>query len=142
LKKTKDWLLLGLGLGMVLATTVTLDVVSHFPRSRPPVAMTAVHPGGVDGAGLGRAYAPTVVASLSEAWSAAADTLEKGKTMVEAQETLHETWQKSRSKTFVATVVPQFAKVLAEGNEPKDDAQRARVVALWREFARGLKGGR
>jgi hypothetical protein len=41
-----------------------------------------------------------------------------------------------------ASVAPEFAKTLAEGAEPKDDAQRAQVVALWRSFARGLKGGR
>jgi hypothetical protein len=138
LKPIKHWLLVGLGLGLFLATAVTLDLVSQVPRNPPPVStMTSV-----DGAQLGKAYARSVVVSLSESWTAAADTLAQGKSMAEAQETLQQTWQELRVKDFVASVEPDFAKVLAEGNEPRDDAQRAEVVALWRAFARGLKGGR
>jgi hypothetical protein len=136
-KPIKHWLLVGTGLGLFLATAVTLDLVSQVPRNPPPVTMTRV-----DGAQLGKAYARSVVASLSESWNAAADTLAQGKSMAEAQETLQQTWQELRVKDFVAGVAPDFAQVLAEGSEPRDDAQRAEVVALWRAFARGLKGGR
>ena len=81
-------------------------------------------------------------ATLSEAWDAAADALVQGKTVAEAQATLQQTWKAARAKAFVASVAPEFAKVLPEGAEPKDDAQRAQVVALWKAFATGLKGGR
>jgi hypothetical protein len=137
LKSIKHWLLLGLGLGGFLATAVTLDLVRHVPTSNATAPVTLV-----DGEQLGRAYAPTVVASLSDAWDAAADALGQGKSLTEAQEILQQTWQELRAKAFVATVANDFAKVLPEGTEPSDDVQRAEVVTLWRAFARGLKGGR
>ena len=137
MKSIKHWLLLGLGVGGFLATAVTLDLVKHVPTSTSTAPVILV-----DGEKLGRAYAPTVVASLSEAWNAAADALGQGKSLTESQEILQQTWQELRAKAFVADVGPDFAKVLPEGTEPIDDAQRAEVVALWRAFARGLKGGR
>jgi hypothetical protein len=129
-KTIKDWLLLLMGLA--LAGVLTFEFVSH--RRANPVAPTP--------AALGRAYATTVVVTLADAWVAAADALEKGKTVVEARTALQDGWQAARTKAFVASVAPEFAKVLPEASEPKDNAQRAQAVALWREFARGLKGGR
>lgn len=134
MKTPKDWLILVLG--MALAALTTYEVVTR--QAHPAPSPAAV----VDGAKLGRAYATTVVATLSDAWNAAADSLGQGKTMAEAQAALQQNWQAARAKAFVAAVAPEFAKVLTEGAEPKDDAQRAQVVALWRAFARGLKGGR
>ncbi len=134
MKTFKDWLILGLG--MALAVLTTFEVVTRQPQETPgPVPA-------VDGATLGRAYATTVVATLSDAWNAAADALVRGQTMAEAQATLQQNWQAARAKAFVASVAPEFARALPEGDEPKDDAQRDAVVALWRAFARGLKGGR
>jgi hypothetical protein len=129
-KTIKDWLLLLVGLA--LAGLVTFDLVSRRPASPAPPTPAA----------LGRAYATTVVATLADAWIAAADALEKGKAVADARSALQDGWQAARTKAFVASVAPEFAKVLAEGAEPKDAAQRAQAVALWREFARGLKGGR
>lgn len=134
MKTSKDWLILVLG--MVLAALMTFEVVTRLPHPAPSPSSV------VDGAKLGRAYAPEVISTLSDAWNAAADTLAQGKTVAEAQATLQQTWQAGRAKAFAATVAPAFAAALPEGAEPKDDAQRARVAALWRAFARGLKGGR
>ena len=134
MKTFKDWMILVLG--MALAAVATFEVVTRLPHAAPSPAPA------VDGAKLGRAYASSGVATLSDAWGAAADSLGRGKTVAEAQAALQQNWQAARAKAFVASVAPEFSKVLADGAEPKDDAQRARVVALWRGFARGLKGGR
>ena len=99
-------------------------------------------PAAVDGVKLGRAYAPALAPALGEAWEAAAGAIEAGKGMGEAQETLQATFKAARVKAFTDKVAPEFAKVLAEGAEPKDAAARSEVANLWRGFARGLKGGR
>lgn len=135
MKTFKDWLILGMGLA--LAALATFDVVSRFHAAPAPTTVPTV-----DGAKLGRAYAKTVVSTLSDAWNAAADAVGQGKTMAEAQAALQQNWQAARSKAFAASTAPEFAKVLADGAEPKDEAQRGEVAALWRAFARGLKGGR
>ncbi len=122
-----------MGLAVVsLATYVVIDL-----RSGTKTQETTV-----DGAALGRAYAPAVVSTLSDAWSAAADALAQGKTVSGAQAVLQDTWKANRVSAFTAKVAPGFTKVMAEATEPKDPTQRAEVVALWRGFARGLKGGR
>lgn len=96
----------------------------------------------VDGVSLGKVFAPSVSATLGDAWDAAADALEQGKTVSEAQSALQQTWQDGRVKAFTSKVAPEFSRVLTEGAEPTDPSKRAEVVKLWRDFASGLKGGR
>ena len=96
----------------------------------------------VNGKALGRSFAPTVSSCLGDAWLAAANALEQGKDISEAQAALQSAWQDSRIKAFSAKVAPEFVKVLPEGLEPTDPSKRAEVVQLWRDFAAGLKGGR
>ncbi len=96
----------------------------------------------VNGKLLGRSFAPTVASNLGDAWLAAANALEQGKTVPEAQAALQLAWQDARVKAFSAKVAPEFIKVLPEGQEPNTPAARAEVVKLWRDFAAGLKGGR
>ena len=99
-------------------------------------------PPSINGRNLGRAYAPVVVSTLADGWLAAAKAIEDGKSIVDAQKALQETWHDGRTKVFAAKVAPDFARLLASGQEPKDAEQRAAVVKLWRDFAAGLKGGR
>ncbi len=96
----------------------------------------------VDGKALGRTFAPSTSSSLGEGWQAAADALEKGKSIADAQSALQDAWKDARVKAFSARVAPEFARVLTEGAEPTDPAKRAEVVKLWRDFASGLKGER
>lgn len=94
----------------------------------------------VNGAALGRDYARVLAETYADAWRAAAETLEKGGTVADAQKVLQGAWTASRVKAFKSRVAPQFARVLPEGEEPTDAASRARVATLWRSFASGLKG--
>jgi len=94
----------------------------------------------VEGKSLGRAFAPAAAAALGDGWKAAADALEKGKTVGESQSALQDAWKDARIRAFAARVAPEFARVLTEGAEPTDPAKRAEVVKLWRDFASGLKG--
>jgi hypothetical protein len=114
--------------------------VVAYDHLTPRLPMAA--PPAVDGKALGRAYAPAVAASLSVGWLAAADALEQGKSVPEAQAALHSAWQAARTRAFSSRVTPVFSRVLPEGAEPTDPETRAEVVRLWRDFASGLKGGR
>jgi hypothetical protein len=134
MKPLKDFLMPALI--VALGAIVVLD---HASPRRPP-ASPAVP--AVSGQALGAVYAPMLVASYSDAWMAAARTLEEGKPVALAQQTLQETWKGARAKAFTEHVTPSFSLVLPEGTEPATDQQRAQVVALWRGFARGLKGDR
>jgi hypothetical protein len=111
-------------------------------HGRVSTRTVAAKGGAVDGLALGKAFAPVLASSYADAWMAAAGDLEHGKSAVEAQKTLQETWKNGRVKAFTTMVAPSFSAVLPEGSEPTSPEHRARVVALWRSFAGGLKGGK
>jgi hypothetical protein len=103
----------------------------------PPAPVAAA-----DGVALGRSYAPVLASTYGDGWTAAADSLEKGGAVGDAQKALQDTWRDARERAFAARVTPAFARVLPEGAEPSTPEKRAEVVKLWRDFARGLKGGK
>ena len=114
-------------------------VIAHdhfFPRD------PADRPSLVDGKALGRSFAPLAASTLAEGWIAAADAIDAGKTVAEAQVSLQQAWKDARAKAFAAKVAPGLNVVLPEGAEPSDPAKRAEVSKLWRDFAAGLKGAR
>ena len=113
-------------------------VHDHLVPREPAVVV----PAAVDGKTLGRKFAGSVAGAFGDAWAAAAEALEAGKSMADAQSTLQTKWRAARADAFAAQVTPEFSKVLGEGAEPVDPAGRAAVVKLWRDFAAGLKGGR
>jgi hypothetical protein len=117
---------------LVLAGVVAFEHLAHRQAPTPPPVPT------VNGQALGRAYAPMLLASYSDAWLAAAKALEEGKPVAEAQKALQEAWKDARVKAFTNHVGSSFARVLPEGAEPTTPEQRAEVVKLWRDFARGL----
>ena len=96
----------------------------------------------VDGKALGKKFVGPLGSSFGSAWLVAADSLEQGKSVADAQAALQSRWQDERASAFATLVTPGFARVLPEGTEPTTPAQRAEVVKLWRDFATGLKGGR
>ena len=105
---------------------------------REPAAVSPV----VNGKILGQKFAGAVAGSFGDAWLLAADTLEQGKSVADAQVALQTGWQDGRTKAFTLLVTPEFSKVLLEGTEPATPAQRTEVIKLWRDFAAGLKGGK
>jgi hypothetical protein len=88
---------------------------------------------------LGKAYAPVLASTYADAWRVAAETLENGGTVAQAQKVLQDEWNAGRARAFKTQVIPALAQILPEGTEPADAAARARVVAAWRDFAAGLK---
>jgi len=122
----------------VLVFTV-VAFIDH--RIQRPVPAPSPVPA-VAGQVLGRTYAPLLLSSYGDAWLAAAQTLEEGKSVAEAQKTLQETWKDARVKSFTDHVAPSFGLILAEGAEPSTPEKRAQVVKLWRDFAGGLRGDR
>jgi type IV secretory pathway TrbL component len=134
------WLLaLALCLGLLVLADIGINVARWY-RGAPPAPTPG--PAGVDGVAIGRAYAPKLVATYATAWDQAAGALETGKTVGDAQKAFQETWAAERAKAFAADVEPGFSRVLAAGQEPADPAQRSAVTRLWRDFAKGLRGGR
>ncbi len=128
----KEWLT---PMALVVMSAVMLH--DHFsPRVSPTPEST------VNGATLGRAYAPVLLSTYADAWVAAAKTLEEGKSVSEAQKTLQDTWKDARVQAFKGDVLPGFSLVLPEGTEPSEATKRTQVAELWRAFAKGLKGGR
>jgi hypothetical protein len=136
---------------VVIVALAGVVIHDHGPFQRPPAGPPAPAPAptpapapvpvpgpGVSGQALGRAYAPLLLASYGEAWLAAARTLEEGKPVAAAQQTLQDTWKAARVQAFTEHVVPSFALVLPEGAEPASPEKRAEVVKLWRDFAHGL----
>lgn len=119
----------------VIAVMVIFAYDHFYPRQ-------AVGPAAVDGKALARSYAASLAPDLAVGWAAAADALDRGKTVAESQAALQAAWQAARIASFSGKVGPAFAAVLPEGAEPTDPARRAEVVKLWRDFAAGLKGGK
>ncbi len=122
-----------------VAIVIVTGALFHGRVSTRPVAAKVA---AVDGMALGKAFAPVLTSTYADAWMAAAGDLEHGRSPVEAQKTLQETWKDGRIKAFTTMVAPSFSAVLPEGSEPTSPEHRARVVALWRSFASGLKGGK
>ena len=119
---------------------LTLAGVLLFTHLHAPPA-AAPHDHAINGVALGKAYAPTLAGTYADAWVAAARALEEGKAVADAQKAMQDTWQAERIAAFKKDVEPGFSLVLPAGTEPTDAARRAEVVRLWRDFAKGLKGG-
>jgi hypothetical protein len=92
-------------------------------------------------AALGKAYAPVLAETYADAWIAAAEAIEQGRSVAEAQQVLQKTWTDARVEAFRAQIQPAFSRVLPEGTEPADEVSRTNVAAFWRAFARGLRAG-
>ena len=118
---------------LILAAVLLYDRVG--PRPGPSPAPS------INGAALGKTYAPVLASSYADAWLAAAKSVEEGKTIAEAQKVLQDTWKETRTRAFTAEVAPGFSVVLPEGTEPTTPDKRAQVAELWKSFSRGLKGG-
>jgi hypothetical protein len=119
---------------LILAGVLLYD---HFsPRDVPDPDPT------VNGVALGKTFAPALVSTYADSWVSAAQCLEDGKSVADAQKVLQDSWKDARVKAFVSEVGPGFSIVLPEGTEPTNIAKRAQVVELWRSFAKGLKGVR
>jgi hypothetical protein len=118
----------------------TLVGFMAYDRMNPP------QPAGPDRAvnavALGKTYAPTLAATYASGWDDAAKAVEDGKTIADAQKALQDTWKAARVAAFTKDVQPGFALVLPEGTEPSDAAKRQQIAQLWRDFAKGLRGGK
>ena len=118
---------------LILAGVMLFD---HFTQPTIPAPAPTL-----DGQSLGKAYAPALVTTYADAWIAAAQSLEEGKSVADSQKALQDAWKDGRTKAFKAKVEPSLAQILPAGQEPSDPAKRAQVAALWRAFASGLRAG-
>lgn len=96
----------------------------------------------VDAVTLGKTFAPKLAASLADGFETAATMIAAGTSVKEADESLKVKFQASRNDAFKTMVAPEFAKVLPEGQEPKDPATREAAAKIHRDFASGLRGAK
>lgn len=113
------------------AAVATKVSVREAPRSRSTAKATAA----------GRTYATVLAAAYADVWLAAADAVERGGSVADAERAFRDAWAAARRKAFKRHVEPIFSRHLPAGKEPADAAARARIVALWRAFADGLLKG-
>ncbi len=118
-------------LAVAALTLATLNAAGGRP-TRPPSETAELK-------ALGKSYASVLATTYAAAWRAAAETLENGGTVAQAQKVLQDEWTERRVRAFKAEVAPVLSRILPEGTEPADAAARARVVTAWRAFAAGLK---
>lgn len=90
---------------------------------------------------LGRTFGPKLAASLADAFDTAATMIAAGTSVSEADNTLKTKFVTGRNDVFKTLVAPEFAKILPEGQEPRDAATRAAFAQIHRDFAKGLRGG-
>jgi hypothetical protein len=126
----------------MIPPTAALALTGAILADHPRQAGTARRETRVNATAVGRAYAAQLIGSYADAWDAAASAVEGGMSVAESQQVLQDTWKQSRARAFRERVAPTFSRVLPEGGEPDGASERARVVELWREFARGLRSHR
>ena len=80
------------------------------------------------------------MAAAAAGYESAATALEAGRSVKDALAEGARTTEQLRREAFARLVAPEFARVLPEGTEPVDPAQRAQVISLWRRFANDLRG--
>lgn len=111
----------------------------YLDRSALPVVPANVI---VDGSSLGKTYARSLVTTYADAWEVAAADIEQGKPVGDAMSNMQTKWKAARIEDFTKGVVPEFAKILPEGAEPKTTEKAHEVAKLWRDFAKGLRGAK
>ncbi len=88
---------------------------------------------------LGKAFAAADAAAYGDGCLAAADEIEKGGRVEDAQAALQAKWSVSHKAAFLRLAAPEFEKLLPAGSQPSA-ALQAEYAAAWAAFGRGLKG--
>lgn len=96
----------------------------------------------IDAVTLGKNFAPKLAASLADGFETAATMIAAGTSVTDADNSLKTKFMSSRNDAFESVVAPEFAKVLPEGQEPKDAATREAFAKIHRDFASGLRGAK
>jgi hypothetical protein len=104
-------------------------------------AWNSIPPSG-DGVVAGRAFAPELSNALAAGFDAAAEAIEHGKSVAEADQALKTVFHDVRARAFADRVAPRFEAIVPSGTEPKDDATRRAFAQLHRDFAQGLRRSR
>ncbi len=103
-----------------------------------PVAPTT--PTATDMPRLAKVYGPELLAAFGDGCLDAGSTIGSGKSMVEGQAALQERFKTSRTAAFMVRINPELSKVIGEGAEPRDAAQRADVAKFWTDLGHACKG--
>ncbi len=102
-------------------------------------ALPGLHWFDSQGTKLGRSWGKSNNLAASKGFSAAADALEAGGKVGDADVALQTIFQAERRRAFADDAAPAFAALVPEGAEPKTPEIRTKYVKLYRDFAQGLK---
>jgi hypothetical protein len=93
---------------------------------------------------IGQAYKTELAKVYAHAWEEGAKSLDAGAAPGAALDGVAKSWDGGRVDLFEKVVTPEFSKVVPEGRPDKEltAADRAKLAAAWRGFAKGLGGGK
>jgi hypothetical protein len=90
---------------------------------------------------LGRTYTVNLGKVYASAWETGAASLEAGKPVSEALDSVRAAWDQDRGRLFNRFVAIEFDKIVPQGKADADitAADRAALSKAWRDFAAGLR---
>jgi len=90
---------------------------------------------------LGKTYTGNLGKVYASAWEAGAASLDAGKPVSEALDSVRAAWDQDRGRLFNRFVSVEFDKIVPQGKADADvtSAQRAELSKAWRSFAAGLR---
>ncbi len=95
-------------------------------------------------ASVGRRYCVELGKVYAHAYNAGADNLDSGADPSAAIDGVAKSLDAGRVSAYEQIVTPEFAKALPEGKSGKDvtPTERRALAQAWREFAKGMEGGK
>lgn len=113
-------------------------VTTHAVPAPVPGPDGPPNPPAADAVKVGHGYGVTLAKTYASAWRKAADDVDAGKSIDEAQSNLQSAWEASRVAEGTKQVTPMFAAIIPEGSEG-DSTSRPKWTATARQFATGLE---
>jgi hypothetical protein len=129
-------LLIGLAVAAAVPSVLLIHQSWQKPAPAPPPRTGLV--------AVGRAYVPTLATTYADSWEDGAKLLDAGQPVGTALDTVATSWGPRLTAAYNASVTPAFEKVLPQSKDEKDvtPEEKRALAAAWREFARGLRGGK
>ncbi len=136
-----DWFFYGLTLVNTALLAFVLLAGSHVPPSPGPTPTPVPVPTPtpvVDTVSIGHAYGVTLAHTYGDAWLKAADDVDAGKTITEAQTDMQTSWAAARADEGARLVTPILTAIIPQGSEG-DTTSRPKWSKAARDLATGLK---
>lgn len=124
--------------GLTLTNSAILAFIVLAGSQPAPVNPPGPPPPAVDTVSVGHSYGVTLSKTYASAWRKAADEVDAGKTITEAQADMQTSWASARSAEGTRLVTPIFAAIIPEESEG-DATTRPKWSKAARDLATGLE---